>query len=899
MSEITKLGYLYLNNIKVPYPATKNDIQSYTSGLLEIRDTSTDTTGMLEWIPFSYNGINYLVGTNNVLKQVSYSDLLTQGLVLGNKTVILSNTVYKIRILSQNEWNNFIVNQGNFTQSVIPNTTDKTVNGYTDTTVLLSDSNNLWHWYGISSLTSTVSGDNITVMGNTSVSTSTTISKTTKNTNTGWRIVLEKYNSKPTLSGNSESIGYYTRSFTRDCYIYDEDNELLDVTTYIDDTVLNTYTDKTTGTNIVVNLASVFDSLSYGQHVIKIVVTDRYGQSASRVWTFQKIISENGSSSNLGKPTIITPNNSGILTPINAQNSNTISFSTSGGLLIYKNEIYITNSATLEVVYNTIVTSFDLSNTIPANVLTNGEEYQIKIRTYDSNGNYSAFSDAVIVSTYSPIELAITNIIDNRIITSNPIFTGTFAQADGDTLLSYQFILYKNGVTVEEGTVNTDKLLVQQFNNLENKTDYSISLIVKTENGVEATLTQDFYCIYLQTRLSSIMNVKNDPKEGMINIETYIKQIIGYVASGNTEVTYIDGEWADLHNSLVRYDSTSPFRLENDFTMKIWARDFEDNVMIMRIYQDLGHIELTKQGNYFFISKYINDELFYQKHAYIKGDISTTDEFYIFIQCEISTGLLNFDVQRTSGGIITWFNSTHTGDIIPTYNKEDGFLTNLNSDLVKLITPVTIDGLASKVYIPSQDELFGENCLNYFNTNAIVGQAITGRTVVGRNYYTDASDLAQNTPYFTRTISTPDTTQLVTVNTDGTFSTSYPNDLTIGERFIINLPNDVQVSKSVDNNGYHQLVPNKTDFIHFDTINVNQLVLGDKIKEYGTKYDDSVIEFMVVDKNKITNNVTLMTNVIMTKEYDNAEDTYENGNPNWGLSNICQWLNNEYKLADE
>jgi hypothetical protein len=896
--ETLKLGTLYQKNLPVLYN-TNTPVQYIDGALLEIKESSNDSNYIMEWIPFSYNGINYLVLTKNILSNISFNTLSVQALISGNKTITLNNTVYKIRILSQNEWQNFIENQGNFTQSVTPNTTDKTVNGYTDTTILLSDSNILWNWNGISSLTNTVSGDNVTVMGNTAVNTSTTTLKTTKSTSIGYRIVLEKYNSKPTLSDEDRVIGYFTKSFTRDCYIYDEDNELLDVTTYIDDTVLNTYVDKTTGMNIVVDLASVFDSLSYGQHVIKIVVTDQYGQSASRVWTFQKIISENGSSSNLGKPTIVTPNNSGILTPINAQNSNTISFSTSGGLLIYKNEIYITNSATLEVVYNTIVTSFDLSNTIPANVLTNGEEYQIKIRTYDSSGNYSAFSDAVIVSTYSPIELAITNIIDNRITTSNPIFTGTFAQADGDTLLSYQFILYKNGVAVEEGTVKTDKLLVQQFNNLENKTDYSILLIVKTENGVEATLTQEFYCIYLQTRLSSIMNVTNDPKEGMINVETYIKQIIGYVASGNTEVTYIDGEWADLHNSLVRYDSTSPFRLENDFTMKIWARDFENNVMIMRIYQDLGYIELTKQGNYFFISKYINDELFYQKHAYIKGDISTSDEFYIFIQCEISTGLLNFDVQRTSGGIITWFNSTHTGDIAPNYNKEDGFLTNLNSDLVKLITPVTIDGLASKVYIPSQDELYGENCLNYFNTNAIVGQAITGRTVVGRNYYTDGSDLVQNTPYFTRTISTPDTTQLVTVSIDGSFSTSYPNDLTVGERFIINLPNDVQVSKSVDNNGYHQLVPNKTDFIYFDTINVNQLALGDKIKEYKTKYDNSIIEFMVVDKNKITNNVTLMTNVIMTKEYDNAEDTYENGNPNWGLSNICQWVNNEYRLADE
>lgn len=66
---------------------------------------------------------------------------------------------------------------------------------------------------------------------------------------------------------------------------------------------------------------------------------------------------------------------------------------------------------------------------------------------------------------------------------------------------------------------------------------------------MEETIEQNFYCMYLQSKLPAIMTLKNDTQIGVVRLKTYVRQILGRIYSGD-DITYINGEEANLHNLL-------------------------------------------------------------------------------------------------------------------------------------------------------------------------------------------------------------------------------------------------------------------------------------------------------------------------------------------------------------
>ena len=102
----------------------------------------------------------------------------------------------------------------------------------------------------------------------------------------------------------------------------------------------------------------------------------------------------------------------------------TITFTANGGDQVVGNEIYVVtnqSSSSEQVVYNDTVTSFNLSHIIPPNasataVLTNGNYYKLRIRTFDAIGNWSEWSDYVPFYCYSTPILTFANISSGQTI---------------------------------------------------------------------------------------------------------------------------------------------------------------------------------------------------------------------------------------------------------------------------------------------------------------------------------------------------------------------------------------------------------------------------------------------------------------------------------------------------
>ena len=873
-------GSLYQNGQQIQFssaPAT------YTSNaVLELRSSGTD----IEWLVIKSGAHEYLLSTKNLLSGISYNQLNIQGFVSGNSLIAIGDSQYKIRLITSQEWDNFVLNQINLNSLLTPNADDLSGN-YNSITITSSDTNNLLHWWNSPSLTKNISGSSVIVRGGNAIGTSNNISITD---NSNYRIVLEKYNLPPVISDSDRFLGNFTSSIIQEYSIVDPENDLFKIEEILDGTVTRTLENQTSKTKFTYSLSGTpWNNLLAGQHNVKIRVTDTCDNIVIRNWTFNKIVdTSTGTSANLTRPVITTPINSLSLSPINALVDNKINFTVTGGELVYTNEISIVdNSDSSVIVYNKKLPElFDFYNTIPLNTLINGKTYQIKIRTYNSSGQYSAWSDTVLVKCLTPPNLIITTIIDGMIKSPNPVMMATYNQSDNDELYSYVYNLYKDGALILSSGVLLDKLRQYQFSNLDNKTNYTIELKVRTASGMETSISQDFYCVFLQSKLPAVIKLENSPTTGSVKITSYVRQIRGRIYSGDN-INYIDDEWADLHNTVVIWDKDGAFRIEGDWTAKIWARDLEDNdVMLVKFSLDDGtYIQLTRFENMFSLTKIVAGVKLYELHSFVLGDILLTDQLYFFIQNDTNLGLMNFDVKRVTEGRTTWFSKTYNDDTMPDYASENGFLSGINDNLKNSLLNNNIDGNVIKAYIPTLDELL------QLDNNAKLGEAIVGAMVLGNS--ASSIDINSDVDYFTRTIDSMNNNKLKVVKADGTIGSDYPSSK-LGIRFIIKISNITKVStyKDVEDDCY-----NLTFKILklFSIQNISNLKVGDKIKTNSVKYKNKIIKFTICKKDDTS--VYLLSDVITEKEFDNSESVYTNGNPNWSLSNINQWLNSNIKIG--
>lgn len=725
MANKIKLGTFYMNN-EILNPSVTT---SYKNGTFISIDTSnSDENNKVEWVKLDSGSKHYLIATHNILNNISYNELNLQGLIKG-VNVTLDGTKYILRVLSggntprtsgdnyskgnpdNNEWDEYICNEIGLTDLIVPNTKDLT-GTWTDSDISQSDSNTLWNWYKTQSICQELNSNKCTVRGGNSVSYIDNISSTTKNTTLGWRPILEKYNYNPIISDSDRNIGNYTMNIVKKYTVIDPEKELMEIKEYLDGELLRTLPNVASDTEIQLTLVDKWEELSNSSHTIKIIVTDTFGNTTIRNWTFNKLSTTSGSVSSLIKPSIVFNANTNQVNPINANEDNDISFTVIGGDMVYHNELCITDNAdSVTVVYDRKNTTFDFVHTIPSGSLTNGKEYQLKLRTYNENNQYSEWSNLVLMKTMSPISLSIENIVDGQVNTQNPLFVATYSQAENIKVSSYRYILYKKGTVIDSSDEIFSENIQYQFSGLENKETYTIQLIVKNVNGQEKIITQDFYCTYIQTRLNAILKTSMNREEGSVKLETYIRQIIGYLTSGDN-VTYINGEEADLHNSVVTYDEDNCFYLDNDWTLQMWARDLEDNCKLIKIYNKYGYTILSKYKNVFFLSSYMNEELIYERHYSISGDIYSTDDLYFYIQYSSKNGFFNFEVKRVNNGKNTWFTPTHSEDAKPTYYNEDGFLTNIGKHLKSII----IEKDNSLFRLPNIDDFVGSNRFNIYNS---------------------------------------------------------------------------------------------------------------------------------------------------------------------------------------
>lgn len=284
-----------------------------------------------------------------------------------------------------------------------------------------------------------------------------------------------------------------------------------------------------------------------------------------------------------------------IINPIAAFDSTkgaVVTFVVIGGAQVIGNRLIISDNQSGKQIYNQTQSTMKLEHAIPAGILSNGRYYNAVVRTIDNSGAESVASTAVPFYCYSQPSLTIDNIPTSETIENGTYkFVGSYLQSEGEALNSYQFTLYDSNKEVLSQTpliyYEADSSLAYTFVGMSNDTSYYVSLTGETVNGTQITSGLKYFTVrYLQPASFAICDLVNDCDNGFIQISSNIVAIDG--KSNPEPPIYIDNKEVDLRDpdSWVRWDEG--FSIKNDFTMRVWGRDFTPYENIITLSNNLN-----------------------------------------------------------------------------------------------------------------------------------------------------------------------------------------------------------------------------------------------------------------------------------------------------------------------
>ena len=284
-----------------------------------------------------------------------------------------------------------------------------------------------------------------------------------------------------------------------------------------------------------------------------------------------------------------------ILNPIaafDATQAQAITFVVIGGAQVIGNRLVISDNQTGAEVYNQLQSTMKLEHLVPANTLANGGYYNAVVYTIDSGNNESEASTAIPFYCYSQPSLTIDNIpVTETIENGTYKFTGNYLQQENELLNSYQYTLYDSNRDILSQSpliyYNTDSSLSYTFVGMSNDTSYYIELSGETINGTKITSGLRYFTVrYIQPASFAICDLVNNCENGYIQISSNIVAIDG--KSNPDPPIYIDDKEVDLRDPDSWVEWNSGFRIQNDFTMRVWGRDFNDYQNIITLTNDIN-----------------------------------------------------------------------------------------------------------------------------------------------------------------------------------------------------------------------------------------------------------------------------------------------------------------------
>lgn len=315
-----------------------------------------------------------------------------------------------------------------------------------------------------------------------------------------------------------------------------------------------------------------------------------------------------------------------ILYLIQAFDSNvgtTIKFSWLGNQPV-SNTLRIKNNETNEIVYEVTQTTMRLEHIISAdNNLINGRLYNASIKVTDSNNSDSEWSDVALFYCFTAPTFSI-NIEPGQIIQAQTYGVNiTYAQSEGELLQSYRVQVFNSN---HESIFDSNMRYILdtvRIANLQDNNSYYILATGTTINGIElSTGSISFVADFVKSEAYFMCELQNMYDTGGVYIKSNIVSVEGY---SDSDVTYIDGDYADLSNNRIYFDQG--FSITNDFALMIKGKDFEAGEQIAQVKGNDEVINIYNKYDTTTSQYYFELEAIYKQNVYvITYNYSPTEE---------------------------------------------------------------------------------------------------------------------------------------------------------------------------------------------------------------------------------------------------------------------------------
>lgn len=356
---------------------------------------------------------------------------------------------------------------------------------------------------------------------------------------------------------------------------------------------------------------------------------------------------------------LTTPSMIGNIKPFPPNKEYTFKFDYSSGAQATKNRLEIQRVSDNTVVYNIEKNSFSLNHTIPANTLTAGIFYKVRVKVSSVSGEQSNFSEWNFFYVFSEPLISITNIDydnQNRVYSQTVEFEAEYSQTENEPLSSYRFIFYDSNkqilnsypekfdvseiVEIPPSPIKKYRMS-QEIAGLKNNELYYIELKTISSHLQEAStgliLVRPFY---IAPSIRSAITLENKSEQGAIKVTANIVQIFGtlYNASGlpidKNSVEYVDGEKLDMnrldYERLVYLDGFNTDTSE--FVLKLWCENVpeEFDKEILQIKTSNGYLKFYFYENRIHCFKHVNRVRYNSYYVSNALDFSLNSKFMLY-----------------------------------------------------------------------------------------------------------------------------------------------------------------------------------------------------------------------------------------------------------------------------
>ena len=273
---------------------------------------------------------------------------------------------------------------------------------------------------------------------------------------------------------------------------------------------------------------------------------------------------------------------------------------------VYNGTIFVESSSSEIVIYQNHITSYELSNNIPANVLINGRYYKVAIQTNDVLGNTSPWSSYQPFYCYQTPTLTFNILNGQTLNVANYRFVMTYNQAQNEKV-DYGLIEVYNNNNILIGTSNNiydtgfpPLEFVYDIFGLENHSQFYVVGTVVTVNGtIVKTNKIRFYTNYDTVIDPNRLTVTLDSCNGYVNLHSnFIGNIEGIAHPDplpylkNNTMVDIRNATADLnipeYAHWVKFATKEILIVPTNFLLRMWFYPARQPFEIIRLTNDDG-----------------------------------------------------------------------------------------------------------------------------------------------------------------------------------------------------------------------------------------------------------------------------------------------------------------------